>query len=113
MTVIRVEAMCMTCPNRLHRTDTDPTVAAAALDAGAHALGWRDDFPNGNWICDSCIAIAVEPIVVIAKDLTEALDGLLGTESDEPGFEEKWDRAEMSCRLAQHVFGMTKKEGTS
>ena len=51
-------------------------------------------------------------IEVIARDLTEALDGVLGTESDEPGFDEKWDRAEVSCRLAQQVFGMTKKEGT-
>ncbi len=50
---------------------------------------------------------------VIARDLTEALNDVLGTESDDPGFEEKWDRAEVSGRLAQQVFGMTKKEGTT
>lgn len=39
-------------------------------------------------------------IAKLARELTEALDGVLGTNSDEPGFEEKWDRAEVVCDRA-------------
>jgi hypothetical protein len=43
---------------------------------------------------------------VLAQELTTALDGVLGTESDEPAFEEKWDAAEVACDRAREVLGM-------
>lgn len=45
----------------------------------------------------------------LALDLTTALDGVLGTESDEPGFEAKWDLAEVTCDRARELLGMKER----
>lgn len=53
-----------------------------------------------------------EGFEILARDLTLALDGVLGTESDEPGFEEKWDLAEATYERAREALGMTKGTGS-
>jgi hypothetical protein len=54
------------------------------------------------------IDAGVAQLRVLAEELTTALDGVLGTESDEPRFEEKWDLAEATCDRAREVLGMKK-----
>lgn len=50
----------------------------------------------------------VRRLDALAHDLTTALDGVLGTESDDPGFEERWDLAEATCDRAREALGMKK-----
>ncbi len=52
-------------------------------------------------------------IAKLARDLTKALDGVLGTESDKPDFEEKWDLAEATCDRARELLGMKNRASSS
>lgn len=45
-------------------------------------------------------------IAKLARELTTALDGVLGTESDDPDFEAKWDLAEATCDRARELLGI-------
>ncbi len=59
-------------------------------------------------MCGACIALVELPLRELARELTVAIDGVLGTNSDEPGFEAKWDVAEVTCDRAREALGMKK-----
>lgn len=70
----------MLCPHRLHASDDDANVAAAAVDRAARAAGFLEIDPpwfahaspavrqrNRQWVCAAC-ANAVRDAVVAAED---------------------------------------------
>lgn len=59
-------------------------------------------------VAEAAPADGVDSFEVLARELTIALDGMLGTESDDPDFEEKWDLAEATCDRAREALGMKK-----